>query len=228
MFFISRTSAIAVLAGFVLTGVLVSGVKAEYENSDIPDPASSIRRSGITTPREYYIPPTPPFEKIDPREFEDYGRLAYSPYTQLQIPRPIMVGRIRLKEGYYLVKLDIGPVPKKTWAQKLGLKKPPELPEVDPKATEPESSNEHMALQMIIKQMGSVELSIPIYASERLPVEKRSRWERVKSWRTPKPSPRATLVVTAESPLRPEVVSLRYCLESTCYRTAPLEPGWVQ
>lgn len=236
---------------FLILLVLIIGTSlayAEYVNDDIYDPKSSRNKSGVNTPREYYIPPNPPYEKIDPKEFADYHKTYYSPYAQLQVPRPIQIGNVRLREGYYLVKLDVVDPPPRP----LNLS-PPSSPSVDSQPTPPNTSlfekaqtvwpwqkNEKNEVQnsqkrkfypavhpdvidpyerpqvsLLLKQMGSVEVVIPVYTSEPLaqPIKKGSTVQ---------------LVITQGDPVIPEVVYLKYCVRQLCYRSAPLKPGLVQ
>ncbi len=81
--------------------------QALYENNDVYDPKSSSRKSGVDVPRDFFTPPTPRFEKIDPEEFADYHKTHYSPYAKILIPRPVQIGETRLNQGFYLVKLDV-------------------------------------------------------------------------------------------------------------------------
>lgn len=100
---IALSSVVALLSlGWVLAG--------GYVNEELWDPQSSTGKSGVDTPREYFIPPPPMYEKTDWEEFDDYHKTYYSPYAQLQIPRPVKIGEVTLKEGYYLVKLSVVPV----------------------------------------------------------------------------------------------------------------------
>ena len=82
---------------------------AQYENEDLLDPRSSEHRSGVDTPRDMFIPPTPPFEKTDLREFKDYKGHQYTPYAQMIVPRTVKINDMTLTPGYYLVKLEYTP-----------------------------------------------------------------------------------------------------------------------
>jgi hypothetical protein len=82
---------------------------AQYENEDLLDPRSSEHRSGVDTPRDMFIPPTPPFEKTDMREWRDYKGHQYTPYAQMIVPRTVKINDATLTPGYYLVKLEYTP-----------------------------------------------------------------------------------------------------------------------
>jgi hypothetical protein len=83
---------------------------------------------------------------------------------------------------------------------------------VDPNIPPEEQENK---LSLLIKQMGGVEVTVPISASEPLA-------KKIKKGST------AILVNEPGDPITPEVVYLKYCVRSICYKTAPLTPGLVQ
>lgn len=214
-------------------------------NEDIYDPRSNTGRSGVSTPREYYIPSNPSFQKLDIQEFNDYRKTHYSPYAQVQVLRAIQVGKTYLKPGYYLVKLDIVKPPPKPvethsklasfearqtsvleWVQSLVKGPPdPENPAGEPRyekrkifpTVTPQSAEDPYAprLSLMIKQSGQIELVIPVSQSE-------TADERIKK------GSKAQFVTEIGDPLQPQLLYLKYCTQQICYRSVPLEPGLVQ
>jgi len=71
---------------------------------DFYDPRSSLHRSGVDVPRDYFQPPIPAYNKLDPAEYQDYHKKAYSPYARLAILRQVQYNDTVLPAGYYLVK----------------------------------------------------------------------------------------------------------------------------
>lgn len=86
--------------------------QANNKNGDVleQDPKSSQNQSGVEVPHQYFLPPAPSFEKLDPTEFEDYRKRHYPPYGQLQVLKQVSVGTTVLQPGYYMVKLEAPPV----------------------------------------------------------------------------------------------------------------------
>ncbi len=236
--------------GLLAMGMLQGGLaSAIYENSDLYDDRSSSGKSGVTTPREFFLPPDPHYEKLDLNEFKDYRHTIYSPYAMLQLYRAVQVGKTQLREGYYLVKIDVVDVPNPptnilpesagTSGEKSSrslLEKvqdrlpwsgnddkpdadgyiPPQKRKTYPEVNPAESEDVRPQVSFLIKRLGEIELVVPVYTSE--PSAKKLK----------KGQSSVELLVEKGDPVRPQVVYLKYCARTMCYRSVPLEPGLIQ
>ncbi len=221
---------------------------AQYENDTLYDARSSEHKSGANTPREYFIPPTPPYNKTDLKEYLDYRNTYYSPYAQLQLFRMVQIGKTRLNVGYYLVKLSmVLPKNDPNTANRVGPRKVGENTPPDPYAPQhysffeklspsfwqngrppdvkpiyPPINNEQASDQ---SQQAHASLMIKQKGSVDLAipiVSSEPAKHRIKN------GPIAELLIQPGDPLTPQVVYLKYCVEQICYKTAALTPGLVQ
>jgi len=71
---------------------------------DFYDPRSSLHRSGVDVPRDYFLPQTPAYNRLDPAEYKDYYKKGYAPYASLKVFRTVQSNDTVLPAGYYLVK----------------------------------------------------------------------------------------------------------------------------
>lgn len=226
--------------GLVLLALPALSNTTDYINQELFDETLQMYRSGAKTPREYYIPPVPSYEKHDPHEFEDYYKTHYAPYAQLQLYRALQAGDKRLEAGYYMVKLDVVPPPPeplKPLPQNPVLKKmvelqrqyfpkkPPgyrpaqrikKLPEVPPNPETPPEKQFKGQVSMILKRMGEMELVIPIAKTD----------YQEKSLKRGKTT--ASLKLDSGSPLSPQIVYITYCVRQICYQSVAIAPGLVQ
>ncbi len=214
------------------SSVLLGLAYGEYENSDLWDPGSSVNQSGVETPREYFLPPPPDYEKVDPKEFQDYHNTYYSPYAQLQIFQPIQVGQTKIKTGYYLVKPDIvepPPAPiitqeaQPSLLERIGVYEPKQEPpslskrKVFPAVNDPAIPPERQAqVCLLLKQEGAIQIAIPVA---------QSRWQE-KSLK--KGQSTARLILETGDVLHPTLLSIQYCVRKICYQSVTLTPGLIQ
>ncbi len=226
---------VILMLGFI--GLSLSYITyAEEESHSIYDSRSSWNRSGEDDHRKYFLPVLPPYGKTDFTEFNDYRNLPYAPYAALQLTRSVHYNQVSLAPGYYLVKLDIGPMPdaagnivtgdsesQKSTTQEdlsdrpLGFRQRrrmrkrvyPMLPQNQTQTGQVPSIN------LIIKRGGGIEATIPVQASEPLnpPLKKEAS---------------VNLVSESGDVLTPEILYLKYCVQQVCYRSAPLMAGLVQ
>jgi hypothetical protein len=247
------SSILVIVAGLSL-GLTISAYGI-YVNDDIDDPRDSSSKSGVKTPREYYLPPTPSYERVDLKEFRDYMGTAYSPYAQLQLQHPIQIGNIRLREGYYLVKLDVITTPpaplnvSKRAASKQGNGNDPPVSvfeKVQSRAQKITQSKDKEALTeaeaqyppqpQLAEQIEQARTSLPESNQQVcMLLKKMGEIEVVipisgttDGDKSAKKGSVAQLVVEPGNPLKPQIVFIKYCLRNTCYRSAPIEPGLVQ
>lgn len=183
-----------------------------YVNDKLKDSRSSIWQSGVVTPREYFLPQEPAYDKIDPEEEADYIKTHYTPYAQLQIYHPVQVGKTRLIPGYYLVKINVGDAESQKRREK---NKNPQSRKSFPSLEAQSGSEPPPQISFIIKQSGQVFATLPAESSE----EQKKKLKK---------GSLAQLVVLPGNPITPQIVRIKYCVKNMCYQSAPLEPGLVQ
>lgn len=235
-------TAVALLACFMPLPL----ANSSYVNNDIDEPRGSGSQSGVTTPREYFLPSIPPYDKLDLNEFNDYRKTSYSPYAQLQLQHPIQIGSIRLEEGYYSVKVVI---PKPLPAP-LHVSRKSRSPDAGPsvsllerlqgKTMAQREQEERFKRQVLPADSTLLRPSAQStdWASDSqmsMVVKKAGQVEVIvpinRSDLLPIPLKSgsvAQLIVEAGNSLQPKIVFLQYCSGNTCYRSVPLEPGLVQ
>ncbi len=214
---------------------------AEYESSYIIDPRSTVGKSTVKTPREFYPLPVPPYENTDFKEFQDYYRQHYSPYALLLVYQPLQVGEITLPTGYHHVKLDIidetinkhlqktrPEVPVRSFeAGKEHFRTPhaddgdkpkkrKQYPEIGSQEDSGRDDGAGAQVCLVVKQKGSIEVVLPVKSSS-APLKKLKKGEST-----------VELVVEPGDPVHPQVVHLKYCVRGVCYHSVPMEPGLVQ
>jgi hypothetical protein len=198
--------------------IMVLKVYAGYENKKLIDPNSSEHKPGFDIERNDFIPPTPDFDKVDFAEFNDYEGKAYSPYAELQILHPVQIGKVTLQPGYYLIKLVVIPpftTKRPGPAEKMSNMMPFHKSSPEDKVVQNAPKGSPPPMSMIIKQAGSVKTIVPIHHTEPL-------IPKMKSGST------AQLIKENEDPLQPQLIYLKYCAGSFCYKSVPLKPGLVQ
>lgn len=175
------------------------------------DDRSSFNQSGVKTPRDYFLPPTPVYENLDPTEDLDYIKTEYPPYAAILLPRALRIGNITLPAGYYQLKLSIVDAFSIAQQNSAKPKKRKDYPMVGSKPKDGPMPQ----FRFLLKQSGEVKASIPVIQSEETP-------KKIKG------QPQGVLVIEAGAVLEQKPVSLKFCVQNICYRSAPILPGLIQ
>lgn len=205
--------------------------EAEFGTDDVVDHRSSETTSGNKTPIDWFEPPIPDPDKVDPNEYRDYLGTTDSPYAFLKVPMPITIGDKTLNPGFYLVKFDmpqgVPQKPRKVFFFKAHRQfYPPVYPTV---VADPQGQP---VAQLMIKQAGEIITSMPIASVETFPPPPKPKWyqfgKRFKQEVAEPPSPQAALVPVSPDPLQSSAVQIVYCHQSICYRSIPVSSGLVR
>jgi hypothetical protein len=171
-----------------------SGVEGE-----LFDPGNTDGQSGVkSNPRNFWIPPVPQHEVVDPDELDDNAGKDYSPYALAQFGGKFSYQGTAIPKGYYHLKLgrvDAGSPKTHLPGQAPQKSIPDDLDKKQRKALEKQLKKEKKAgnyNSFVLKQLGKVIAVIPI--------ERREAYEPPEGEKPPK-RPMARIVYEEHRPV---------------------------